>query len=151
MEPTLVEYVKYYCNLGIDTFEPSSWSKFKDLPGLIFLDPKNSLEKSVCCPIDGSNLNDSNLWTDSSNLAHMPRLIYSVSRNFYLISKRYFCQRCSKYYLAHNEQVMSQCFTNMPSKVVLFKKRGITTDLLNFLVNSVVTGKMYLYYHIFIA
>ena len=142
MEPTLLEYIKSHSNLGIsDTFEPSSWSDFKHFPGLIFMDPKAFLKKRICCPVDGSNLLDSDLWTDSSNSAYKPRLIYSINRNYFLVSKRYLCSSCSKYYAAHNEHILRQVFTDVPSKFVLFKKRGITSDLLNFLVNSVVTGK----------
>ena len=94
----------------------------------------------LSCPIDGTLMIDTSLWTDGLLKDYLPRLIYDINRNTLLVSKRYKCEACKRRFLAHDRALQWQ-LRKAKLQMLLLKKSGVTADLYSFIVNvSTQTG-----------
>ena len=76
------------------------------MPSLHFNHPLEV--ESLVCPIDGHSLVDTLLWTDGQWTDYKPRLIYDLTRNTFLVSKKYRCQECKRQFVAHDRALQFQ-------------------------------------------
>jgi hypothetical protein len=112
--------------------------EWEDLPDVRFYHPlpKNKL----MCPIhEPLLLFDTGRWTDFSNEAYPPRLVYCLKKNFWMISRLYSCPRCDNVYIAHDESLLDQ-MSESPN-FMMYRQSGISVPFYTYIVNSVDTGK----------
>jgi hypothetical protein len=98
-------------------------------------------ENVLYCPLHQELLTDTHRWTDFSNKAYKPRLIYDMKKNIWLVSRLYKCCRCKSPYQANDFCLMRQC-KSAPT-FILFKKSGVSLSYYTYIANSVETGKMF--------
>ena len=106
------------------------------MPSLFFNHPLQIEELN--CPLDGSVLVDSSLWTDSSLQKYNPRLIFNLFRNTLLVSKVYKCDGCDREFLAHDRALQWQ-LQRAKLQFLLMKRSGVTGDLYSYVVNVATT------------
>ena len=92
------------------------------------------------CPMDGTLMTDTSMWTDGLLKDYLPRLIYDINRNTLLISKRYKCEACKRGFVAHDRALQWQ-LKEAKLQMLLMKKSGVTAELYSYVVNvSTQTG-----------
>ena len=108
------------------------------MPALHFNHPLEI--ESLHCPIDGASLVDTLLWTDGQWSDYKPRLIYDLSRNIFLVSKKYRCDGCQRKFVAHDRALQFQ-LTNAKLQILIMKKSGVSLDFYSCVLNmSTTTG-----------
>lgn len=123
-------------------FNPGISGPFKLMPSLLFWNPHELMKKSLHCPYDGHKLRDSKKWTDASDIAYLPRILYGLERNVLLISRLYVCKHCDKKFRGHDDSLMSEaCHQGVSPPFIVFKKTGFTFALYTYIVNSITAGK----------
>ena len=109
------------------------------MPTLFFNHPLQV--ESLVCPIDGASMIDTLFWTDgATNQDYKPRLIYDLTRNIYLVSKKYRCEMCKRLFVAHDRALQFQLKVAKLQLLVL-KKSGVSFEFYSCVVNmSTTTG-----------
>ena len=102
------------------------------MPSLFFNDPLKIEE--LYCPLDGTALVDTSLWTDGSMKNYKPRLIFNMFRNTYLVSKKYSCDGCNRQFTAHDRALQWQ-LKRAKLEFLLMKRSGVTGELYSYVVN----------------
>jgi hypothetical protein len=107
-----------------------------DHPNIIVYNPQ-PITRFICPRCSGS-LKKTNNFTDGSNPAHPPRIIYHISRNVYLISVILSCQKCG-IWLAHDCNIMQQA--REERMFLLYHQSGVTKELFMIIINTMNEGK----------
>ena len=98
--------------------------------------------ETLNCPIDGSVMTDTSLWTDGLMKDYLPRLIYDINRNTLLVSKKYKCEACKRRFVAHDRALQFQ-LREAKLHMLLMKRSGVTAEFYSYVVNvSTRTGTL---------
>ena len=106
------------------------------MPSIYFNHPLQI--ESLVCPIDGSILGDTLLWTDGQRTDYKPRLIYDLTRNTFLVSKKYCCDGCKRQFVAHDRALQFQ-LSIAKLQMLIMKKSGVTSDFYSCVLNMLTT------------
>ena len=104
------------------------------------------LIEELNCPLDGTALVDTSMWTDGSMKDYKPRLIFDMFRNTYLVSKKYTCDRCNRVFTAHDRALQWQ-LKRAKLQYLLMKRSGVTGELYSYVINvATATGTFDIFY-----